>query len=347
MNTRFDARINDIKKATQLSGRLNLRPAIYIAAAIVSCLWFTSSSNGAQQTNMGQWLIESLPESSMVDMTLRYGATKKISGGQVFRNTNSFRVGLDHLQGLLNSQMASDGAQVKFQLVRDAGTFNCEGWFKGGRGAGDFAFTPNRNFISELSGRGIDKPTDEEQFYLAAHDVGLEFIDELRAQDYERPTSAQLVRLGTHGVRPTYIRELKGLGYQVKSVDLLIRMVDHGVSTNFVKDLAAAGYMKESPEQMIRAVDHGVSSSFLKEFSALVYEGVPLETLIRMIDHGVTPKFIRELEPLGYKRIPIDQLIRLRNAGVTPSYIQRLKNRGLNNLTVEELIRLRNQGVID
>lgn len=347
MNTHFGASINYIKKATQWSARLNIRTAIYLAVTIVSCWWFTSSSKGAQQTNMGQWLIESIPESSMVDMTLRYGATTKISGGKVFRNTNSFRVDLDRLQGLLSSQRASGGTQVKFQLVRDAGTFSCEGWFNGGRGAGDFIFSANQNFISELSRRGINKPTDEQQFYLAAHDIGLEFLDELQAQGYERPTSAQLVRLGTHGVRLAYIRELRGLGYQVKSIDLLIRMVDHGVSTNFIKDLAAAGYTKESPEQMIRAVDHGVSSSFLKEFSTLVYEGEPLETLIRMIDHGVTPKFIKELEPLGYNRIPIDQLIHMRNAGVTPTFIQRLKNRGLNNLTVEELIKLRNQGVID
>ena len=40
-----------------------------------------------------------------------------------------------------NQAMSASGNVVQFQLKRDAGTFNFEGWFKAGNGSGHFTFS--------------------------------------------------------------------------------------------------------------------------------------------------------------------------------------------------------------
>src|SRR5436853_1983146 len=94
----------------------------------------------------------------------------------------------------------SPGTNVNFQLKRDAGTFNFEGWFKEGNGSGHFTFTPNSSFASELARQGFGKPTDEQLLSLAMGDTGFAFINELRVQGYDTSTVEQLVRISNHGV---------------------------------------------------------------------------------------------------------------------------------------------------
>ena len=66
----------------------------------------------------------------------------------------------------------SSGTNVRFQLKRDAGTFNFEGWFKEGNGSGHFTFTPDHGFASQLTSQGIGSPTDEQLLSLAMSDTG-------------------------------------------------------------------------------------------------------------------------------------------------------------------------------
>src|SRR5207245_9767983 len=132
----------------------------------------------------------------------------------------------------------SSGAHVQFQLRRDAGTFNCEGWFKDGNGSGHFTFAPNAAFAAELKKQGYGEPTYEQQFSMAMSDVSLAFIKELKNQGYEKPTVDELAQLGNHGVRLEYIQGLKSLGYMVKATEWLRCMRAHGVRVTFLRDLA-------------------------------------------------------------------------------------------------------------
>ncbi|MBA2494960.1 MAG: hypothetical protein H0V31_09740, partial [Acidobacteria bacterium] len=59
------------------------------------------------------------------------------------------------LQGLSREQALSNGA-VKFSLVREAGTIDCEGNFNNGKGAGTFRFTANPQFVTAMKLRGFD-----------------------------------------------------------------------------------------------------------------------------------------------------------------------------------------------
>ncbi len=58
-------------------------------------------------------------------------------------------------QGLSREQASNNGA-VRFSLVREAGTIDCEGNFTNGKGAGTFRFTSNPQFVSAMKSRGFD-----------------------------------------------------------------------------------------------------------------------------------------------------------------------------------------------
>ena len=76
------------------------------------------------------------------------------------------------MRGLSIAQATGSGAAVNFQIVRDAGTLNCEGWFKNGSGSGHFTFTPNQSFANEMRSLGYQNMTDETLFSMAVHDIG-------------------------------------------------------------------------------------------------------------------------------------------------------------------------------
>jgi hypothetical protein len=329
-----------------------------------------TNNTGAQESYAGQWLIEFRTGEPVIQLTLRYRSRRD---GHDFNNNTSFEIRPEQLQGLTREQAMSGGTHVQFQFKRDAGTFNCEGWFRDGDGSGHYTFSPSPAFNAELKNRGYGVPTAEQQFSMAMHDVGLSLIEELRAQGYERPPLDQLIRMGMHGVGLDYVRGLKSLGYTLRTVGALIEMRDHGVSLGFVRELTALGYTQLPAEALVRAKDHGVSTEFIKELKALGYERLTLNQLIRMKDHGVSIgfvkglaalgytqlsvdelvamrdhgvslEFVKELKQLGYERATPDQLILLRDHGVTAAFIQRMKARGLGNLSIEELVRLRDHG---
>lgn len=314
--------------------------------AIVSSLLLTSAAR-AQQAYSGQWLIDAKPQSEKVHLNLRYRRSEKKAGSELdFNNSTSFDIPIAQLSGLTPTQiMSAAGGQVKFQLVRDAGTVECEGWFKDGHGAGHFVFTPNAGFAAELTKRGYAAPTVEQQFMMAFHTVDLNLIEELRIQGFKQPTTSLLVRMGTHGVRLNYMKELHGLGYRVKSAEELIRMVDHGVSLRYIRNLAALGYERLSVEQLVRAADHGVSSEYIRNVQSAGYGRLALEEFVRMADHGVSSKYMLALSELGYKQLPVEQLIKLADHGVSSRYVRALKSLGYENVPVEQLIKLVDHGV--
>lgn len=298
-----------------------------LAAAILPALLlgFVSAPRAAitaaQERFEGQWLIEYKPsDDGRVPLTLRYQEEK---GGKRGDNSHSSwnwnsTSGIDpaELQGLTREQAsAAAGAQVRFQIKRDAGTLECEGWFRQGSGSGHFVFSPNAAFTAELRRQGVGEPTDRQLFSLAVANVGFAFMDELKSQGYERPNVEQLVRMAHHGVRLDYLKGLKAFGYQVKTIDALVRMRDHGVTLGFIQELRDNGYTNLSAEEMVRTRDHGVSATFIREMKDEGYTLPSLEELVRLRDHGVTANFVRRVKDERGAGLTVEELIRIKNRG--------------------------------
>src|SRR5262249_1745276 len=156
-----------------------------------------------------QWLLEFNPEPMPVTLTLR-----EQSEGDRFDSSQA--IPKEQLVGLTPAQVSSAGSMVHFQIKREAGSLDCEGWFKEGKGSGHFTFSPDAKFAAALKQRGLETPSAEQQFSLALRDVGLVLLDELKTQGYEQPSLDQLVRIGTHGVQLDYIKGLAKQGYKLK-----------------------------------------------------------------------------------------------------------------------------------
>src|SRR6185369_16188098 len=234
-----------------LSGALLLLWACYPGAEV--------SYSNPQDTVARQWLIEYRTSESKLQLSMNYRKAGN-NGGFNYHNTD-FDMTLDQLVGLTREQvMSSSGTTVNFQLKRDAGTFNFEGWFKDGNGSGHFTFAPNQAFAAELVRQGFGRATDEQLQSLALSDTGQAFINELKSQGYDTSTVEQLVRMGNHGVRLEYLQGWKSLGYSVKTTELAVRMKDHGVSLNSIRERGGLGYTNLSPEDLVRTKDHGVNA---------------------------------------------------------------------------------------
>jgi beta-lactamase regulating signal transducer with metallopeptidase domain len=259
-------------------------------------------------------------------------------------SSSSSNVPIEILEGLTATQLSSAGGPVQFRLRRDAGTFTFEGVFRNGVGAGTFTFTPDANFGAELAKRGFARPTAQEQYQMARHDIGFAFVEELTKQGYSKPQTSELVRAGQHGVNVAYLREMGALGYRLGSLEPLITLRDHGVTPAYIRELGDLGYQKLSAEEIRRARDHGITPEYVKAMRDAGYGSLPMNDLINARDHGVTPDFVRELGDAGHRKLALDQLIRVRDHGVSPEYIREMRQLG-HPLPVEELIRARDHGV--
>ena len=329
-------------------GALLLLCLLTLSLACVRVSYTNNTATGdggltvAEVSYTGQWMAEFRTGEELVQFSLRYESHGRHGHGY---SNNGFNVAPSQLQGLTREQAMSGGTHVQFQLKRDAGTFNCEGWFKEGQGSGHYVFSPDAGFAAELSRQGYGSPSAEQQFQMALSDVGLGFIGELKSEGYERPTLDQLVEAGNHGVNLDYLKGLQSLGYYVRRIENLIELRDHGVHPKFIRELAALGFEHLSPEQLVEARDHGVNPELVRALRAAGYAQLSLDQLIRVRDHGVSQNFIRDLDALGYQRLPIERLVEMRDHGVSSSFIEELKRLGYERVPVELLIRLRDHGV--
>ena len=71
------------------------------------------------------------------------------------------------VQGVTLDQLRSASGDERFSIVRDAGTFDCRGYFKDGVGSGIFAFRPSSAYADALAARGLGRPSIDDEFRLA------------------------------------------------------------------------------------------------------------------------------------------------------------------------------------
>jgi hypothetical protein len=162
-----------------------------IRLAALAATVFASTAQ-AQRDSDGNWRLYLEDDRQRVQLTFQDFDNHR------WQTSSTFPVNSSALQGLGISQITGPNAVARFQLRRDAGTFNFEGTVGDYRGRGTFTFTPNPSFPDELARRGYSRPSRADQFELALHDVGLGVVDELAREGYGRPTFCGLVEMGQH-----------------------------------------------------------------------------------------------------------------------------------------------------
>ncbi|HYP01964.1 MAG TPA: hypothetical protein VER76_17365 [Pyrinomonadaceae bacterium] len=295
----------------------------------------------AQNTITGQWTAE-VNRSKPDEIQITYHRRSETGGFSM----SGARVALGELQGLTSEAVFSSRANVNFNVLRPAGTFACEGYFREGRGAGFWTFTPSRSFLSEMRARGYNDLTDEDMLRAALHNLTTNFIEDLRSVGYDRLEFKQLMRASSHGVTLAFIREMQSAGYQGLSIEELVRARNHNINGQYVKEVRAMGFDKQPLEKLVRLRNHKITQEFINHMRSAGFDGLSIEELIRLRNHRITPEFVNGLKAEGYPDIPVETAIRLKNHDIDGGYIKRVKARGFNDLTLEQIIRLRNRDII-
>src|SRR5215475_15568973 len=198
-------------KARYETSRYLLRAAL---VTTISLFCYSSTAIMSIQGPMtGEWILEMRSGTDMVYLSIH----RRSERGGNFSSSSDIRA--DSIKGLSEAQASSSGSPVSFQVVRDAGTLNCEGWFKQGKGSGTFTFVPNPRFAAEMVSLGYEQLSDEKLFSMAVHDINLQFVRDLKALGYDRLTSDNLFAMRIHGAGPEFIRAIKAEGYDQVPVD--------------------------------------------------------------------------------------------------------------------------------
>jgi len=132
-------------------------------------------------------------------------------------------------RGLTPAQMASPvRTATHFEIVREAGTFVCEGYFAG-YGRGTYLFQPNPGFSAQMLAMGLQDDIEERRLLdMALHDVGPRLLGEFRDAGISVSTVSELMSMRIQGVTGDYVREVRQV-YPLASIQDVINMKIRGV----------------------------------------------------------------------------------------------------------------------
>lgn len=287
------------------------------------------------KTRTGDWTIRRSDVAGQVRFSL---IESRPSGHSEFGSDWPLRA----LQGLDTSK--SGRHEVHFTVSRDAGKFDCEGFFDNGEGAGLFHFFPRAQYAEEMKSLGFDVD-EEKQFAMAAQDVSLEFAKQMKGEHLEGLNTDKLIAFRIFGVTTDFIHNVRAAGLNIVDSDKLVAFRIHGVTPEMIRALRQEGYNPHEDKLLALRI-HGATQDWIAQMSKLGYNHVDLDQLVAFRIHGVTAEFIERLKALGYSHPEPDQLITMRIHGVTPEYISKMRSQhGLPNLTIEELVTLRIHGI--
>ena len=244
---------------------------------------------------------------------------------------------LTELAGITPAQLAADATPVRFQILREAGRFDCEGVARRGRGTGACGFTADPAFAAALARHRIAAPDREQSYSLALARVSVAMIDELERQGYRTPEVDDLVSAGVHRVDGSYIRDMAAAGYRVGTVEGLVQMRIHRVTPDYIAALQAAGY-RPSAEMAVQLRIHGATPDYIRALGAAGASGFDTDDLVSLRIHGVSPEFVGELRGLGYERLSAQNLTTMRIHGVTSAFVRRANDQAGRRLTPDELV---------
>jgi len=247
-------------------------------------------------------------------------------------------IALAQLQGLSATVVQGSKVPVKFRLVRDAGTADFEGTFNEGLGHGEFNFTPNAEYISEMKKMGF-VDVESKAFELAMIDVSRAYAQEYLSLGY-KPVIDRLIEGRIFRVDREQVAALKAVGATDLSLETMVQYRIFDVNPDYVRQMRAS-FPNLSLDKMVEMRIHKATPEFAQEMAKLGYANLDADQLVAFRIHGVTPEFIREIGEMGFKHLNADQLVQFRIFGVNADQIKDLAKEGYNNLDADHLVAFR------
>ena len=265
----------------------------------------------------GDWKAEVKSEKNPDKIQLSF--SRRSEKGGINQHGSSFEY--SDLQGLTRDQAMREGA-VKFSLVREAGTIECEGRFDGtGKGAGTFRFTGNPQFVTAMRSRGFDFETN---------DSGKKRGD----------LEDRLFAATTIGVTTAFADDLLSANFGKLGVDDLFKAAIFKITPQFMTEMKASGFPNLGMEELVKARIFKIDASFVREVTRMGFDKEPFESLVKMRIFKVTPEFITEVKNEGLTNLDIEDLVKMRIFKIDGAFIRQAKADGVP-LEVEKLVQKR------
>jgi hypothetical protein len=225
------------------------------------------------------------------------------------------------LQGLSRDQ-ALGGGNVRFSLVREAGTIECEGAFQNRRGSGTFRFTSNPSFLAAMKSRGFD-------------------FEKLTSRSNEWPEPQHsLFMAATLNVTTALADDLLAADFGRLEVEDLFKAAIFKIDSKFMREMKASGFPNLGMEDLVKARIFKIDAEFLAQVTRMGFDKEPFESLVKMRIFKVTPEFINEVRNEGLADLVIEDLVKLRIFNIDAAYIRKAKAEGVQ-LDVESLVQRR------
>jgi len=275
-----------------------------------------SHAAAAQNVLTGDWKASvKSEESDKIQLSFERRTEK---GGRSQMSTNYEYA---ELRGLSREQALRGGA-VRFSLVREAGTIDCEGSFQNGKGSGTFRFTGSQSFVSAMRGRGFD------------------FEKTSPASDDGHDSEDRLFAAATLNVTTALADDLLSADFGRLDVDDLFKAAIFKVDSKFMREMKATGFPNLGMEELVKARIFKIDADFVRQVAQMGFERESFESLVKMRIFKVTPEFIAEARDEGLENLSIEDLVKMRIFKIDAEFIRRAKADGVP-LDVEELVQKR------
>jgi hypothetical protein len=226
------------------------------------------------------------------------------------------------LQGLTREQ-ALRGGPVRFSLVREAGTIECEGSFQNGEGSGTFRFNGNQSFIAAMKSRGFD------------FEKGPAMTDDSRGEPAER-----LFAAATLNVTTALADDLLSADFGKLDVGDLFKAAIFKIDSRFMREMKATGYPGLGMEELVKARIFKIDPDFVRQVAQMGFDKESFESLVKMRIFKVTPEFIAEARGEGLTNLAVEELVKMRIFHIDAEFIRRARAEGVP-LEVEQLVQHR------
>jgi hypothetical protein len=339
-----ETRVRAFMKEQQAGyGRLLLVRLLILSGLLVAAGFGQPSGAAAAQQRAitGEWRVDfDRGRPDLVSLTILWGDSFRGDGTR-----SDGPVALGELQGLTREQAFGQRQDVKFRIVREAGTFECEGTFSGGRGSGGWRLVPDEGFIAAMRSRGYSLASDKQIFESALFDVNLKALDALNSLGYTGIPFDKLIETRIFDITPELVEEMRAAGYSHPTLDELVEVRIFKVDRKYIEEVRALGFGHQPLRQLIEMRSQGVTPGYVREMRAAGFNLSPQE-LVDFKVFGVTSGFIREVRDEGLSPVSPRQFVDLKIYKIDADFIRRVRAKGFTNVTVDQLVDMRVNGLV-
>lgn len=293
-------------------------PAAVLAGFAFIIIVFGNIVIVAQSTVTGTWTADTREkldrEGNKRDSEIQINFERKRDRG---RSMHGQGYKFSELRGLTREN--TQNGSVRFSLVREAGTFECDGTFTDGKGFGSFTFTPDQGFFASMRAKGFD---------VAKDDDGDRNVD-------ERAMSAALIN-----VTSSLADDLLSANFGKLDFDDLFKAAIFKIDGKFMAEMKATGFPDLKMEELVKARIFKIDADYVKQVHEMGFSDKGFESLVKFRIFKVTPEFLSELKAAGLKDLDSEDIVKCRIFKIDAEFVR--KARAENpNVTIEELVKMK------